>query len=135
VSSGAGGAGGPADRIELRGLRVLARVGVLPFEQDQDQPVEIDLDLVTDLRTAGASDDLADTIDYGAVCAVVERDGVRSAPVALLERLAARIAEVVLAFDDRIAAVDVAVRKLRPPVAQHLATSGVRLHRERAAGP
>ena len=59
----------------------------------------------------------------------------RSAPVALLERLAARIAEVVLAFDDRIAAVDVAVRKLRPPVAQHLATSGVRLHRERSAGP
>jgi dihydroneopterin aldolase len=110
-------------------------VGVLPFEQDQDQPVEIDLDLVTDLRAAGASDDLADTIDYGAVCAVVERDGVRSAPVALLERLAARIAEVVLAFDDRIAEVDVAVRKLRPPVAQHLATSGVRLHRERSSGP
>jgi len=26
----------------------------------------------------------------------------------------------------------VAVRKLRPPVAQHLATSGVKLHRERA---
>jgi 7,8-dihydroneopterin aldolase/epimerase/oxygenase len=120
------------DRIELRGLRVLARVGVLPFEQEQDQPVEIDLDLVTDLRAAGASDDLADTVDYGAVCAAVERDGVLAGPVALLERLAARIADVVLAFDDRIAGVDVAVRKLRPPVAQHLATSGVKLHRERA---
>lgn len=122
-----------ADRIELHGLRVLARVGVLPFEQQQDQPVEIDLDLVADLRAAGASDDLADTIDYGAVCAVVERDGVQAAPVALLERLADRIAEVVLAFDDRIAEVDVVVRKLRPPVAQHLATSGVRLHRARGS--
>jgi 7,8-dihydroneopterin aldolase/epimerase/oxygenase len=120
-----------ADRIELHGLRLLARVGVLPFEQDQDQPVEIDLDLVADLRAAGASDDLADTIDYGAVCTVVERDGVQAGPVALLERLAARIAEVVLAFDDRIVEVDVVVRKLRPPVAQHLATSGVRLHRAR----
>ena len=127
-----GGAGYAGDRIELRGLRVLARVGVLPFEQEQDQPVEIDLDLLADLGAAGASDDLADTIDYGAVCAAVEHDAVRAAPVALLERLAARVAEVVLGLDDRIAAVDVSVRKLRPPVAQHLATSGVRLHRERS---
>ena len=125
------GSGTAADRIELRGLRVLARVGVLPFEQSQDQPVEIDLDLTVDLGAAGASDDLADTVDYGAVCAAVEHDAVRSAPVALLERLAARIAEVVLDIDPRITAVDVAVRKLRPPVAQDLATSGVRLHRER----
>jgi dihydroneopterin aldolase len=119
------------DRIELRGLQVLARVGVLPFEQSQDQPVEIDVDLVADLRAAGASDDLVDTIDYGAVCAAIEEDAVRAAPVALLERLAARVAEVALGLDDRITAVDVVVRKLRPPVAQHLATSGVRLHRER----
>jgi dihydroneopterin aldolase len=122
----------PADRIELRGLRVLARVGVLPFEQSQDQPVEIDLDLVADLSAAAASDDLADTIDYGAVCAAVEEDIVKGEPVALLERLAGRIAEVVLDLDDRITAVDVAVRKLRPPVAQHLATSGVRITRPRS---
>jgi dihydroneopterin aldolase len=121
---------GGTDRIELRGLRLLARVGVLPFEQEHDQPVEIDLDLETSLWAAGASDDLADTIDYGAVCAAVERDVARS-PAALLERLATRIAAVVLDLDPRIDAVDVAVRKLRPPVPQHLATSGVRLHRER----
>jgi dihydroneopterin aldolase len=133
AGSASGSATGPAgDRIELRGLRVLARVGVLPFEQEQDQPVEIDLDLHVDLAAAGASDDLTDTVDYGAVCAAVERDAVQAAPVALLERLAARIADVVLGLDARIAAVDVAVRKLRPPVAQHLATSGVRLHRPRA---
>jgi 7,8-dihydroneopterin aldolase/epimerase/oxygenase len=132
VTTGSAATGpGTADRIELRGLRVLARVGVLPFEQSQDQPVEIDVDLVADLRAAGASDDLADTIDYGAVCAAIEEDAVRAAPVALLERLAARVAEVALGLDDRITAVDVVVRKLRPPVAQHLATSGVRLHRER----
>jgi dihydroneopterin aldolase len=130
VTAGAG-AGAAADRIELRGLRVLARVGVLPFEQSQDQPVEIDLDLVADLGAAATSDDLADTIDYGAVCAAVEQDVVNGGPVALLERLAGRIAEAVLALDDRIAAVDVTVRKLRPPVAQDLATSGVRLVRHR----
>ncbi len=123
-----------SDRIELRGLRMPARVGVLPFEQSQDQPIEIDVDLVTDTAAAGASDDLDDTVDYGAVCAAIETQGVRAGPVALLERLAARIAESVLAVDDRIVAVEVAVRKLRPPVPQDLATSGVRIVRSRARG-
>ncbi len=49
---------------------------------------------------------------------------------ALLERLAARIAEVVL-VDPRALAVTVRVRKLRPPVPQHLETSGVRIRRTR----
>jgi dihydroneopterin aldolase len=120
------------DRIELRGLRVLARCGVLAYEQELDQPFELDLDLETDTATAGASDDLADTIDYGAVCAAVEA-AVRATPVALLERLAALVSQAVLDLDERIAAVEVVVRKLRPPVPQHLATSGVWVRRARGA--
>jgi dihydroneopterin aldolase len=122
------------DQIELRGLRVLARCGVLPYEQEQDQPFEIDLDLGVDLSVAGGSDELADTIDYGAVCAIVE-EVATGTPVALLERLAERIAAAVLAFDRRIARVEVVVRKLRPPVPQQLATSGVRLVRDRDRDP
>ena len=49
-----------------------------------------------------------------------------SAPTAL----SARIAEVVL-IDPRATAVTVTVRKLRPPVPQHLETSGVRIRRTR----
>jgi dihydroneopterin aldolase len=119
------------DRIELRGLRVVGRVGVLDLERAQDQPLEIDLDLEVDLAAAGASDDLADTVDYGAVCAAVAVV-VRERHVFLLERLAARIVEVVLAVDARIGVVEVTVRKLRPPVPVDLATSGVHLRRERA---
>ena len=63
----------PWDRIELRGLRVTARVGVLPIEREQAQPLEVDLDVVVDLAAAGASDDLADTVHYGAVCDAVVR--------------------------------------------------------------
>jgi dihydroneopterin aldolase len=44
--------------------------------------------------------------------------------------LAARIVEVALA-DERVDEVTVAVRKLRPPVPQQLATSGVRITRRR----
>ncbi|MGH9231042.1 MAG: dihydroneopterin aldolase [Acidimicrobiales bacterium] len=120
----------PWDRIELRGLRVPSRVGVLPVEREQDQPLEVDLDVVVDLTAAGASDDLADTVHYGAVCAaVVETIG--AGHVALLERLAELVAAAVLGVDPRIVAVDLAVRKLRPPVPHDLATSGVHVVRTR----
>ena len=119
------------DRIELRGLRALGRCGVLPEEVERPQPLEVDLDLAVDMAAAGASDDLADTVDYGAVCAAVEST-IASGHVRLLEHLAGRLAGAVLDLDDRIAEVEVAVRKLRPPVPQHLATSGVRIRRARA---
>ncbi len=118
------------DRIELRGLRIVGRVGVLDLERAQDQPLEIDIELTVDVAPAGASDDLVDTVDYGAVCSAVAAT-VGERHVALLEHLTTRVAEAVLALDRRIAAVDVAVRKLRPPVPYDLATSGVRIVRTR----
>jgi 7,8-dihydroneopterin aldolase/epimerase/oxygenase len=120
-----------ADRIELRGLRTVARVGVLDHERAHDQPLELDLDLTVDLAPAGASDDLGDTVDYGALCDRVIA-AVAAGHVALLEALADRVARAVLDADGRIASVEVAVRKLRPPVPHDLATSGVRIVRARA---
>jgi len=118
-----------ADRIELRGLVVPAICGVLPEEQVRAQPIEVDVDLDVDLAAAGASDDLADTVDYGAVCDLVERVLLETR-AALLEHLAERIAQQAL-IDPRLERVEVAVRKLRPPVPQLLATSGVRIVRGR----
>ena len=120
----------PTDAIELRGLRVTAICGVLPHERTTPQSLEIDVDIEVDLSRAGASDDLADTVDYGAVVADVERVAATLEPQ-LLERLAEAIATVVLAIDARVSAVTVAGRKLDPPVTQSLATSGVRITRER----
>lgn len=116
------------DVIELRGLRLSAIVGVLPHEQAQTQPLELDLDIAVDLAAAGASDDLVDTVDYGALCAAAE-EVVLASRFALLEALAETVAAVLLAADARIASVTVSVRKLRPPVPQPLATSGVRITR------
>jgi dihydroneopterin aldolase len=119
-----------ADLIELRGLRLAGVVGVLPHEQAQAQPLEVDLDLRLDLSVAGRSDDLGDTADYGALCDVVEKV-VTTTSYALLEALAEHLASALLEADLRIDEVSVAVRKLRPPVAQQLSTSGVRITRAR----
>ena len=121
---------GAADVIELRGLRLAGIVGVLPHEQAQPQPLELDLDVHLDLAAAGASDALEDTVDYGRLCAIAEQV-VSTTSFALLEALAERLAADLLAADGRVDAVTVSVRKLRPPVAQQLATSGVRIRRAR----
>jgi FolB domain-containing protein len=118
------------DRIELRGLRALAICGALPEEQMRAQPVEVDVDIVVDLTTAGRTDELADTVDYAGVAADVERV-LTNERFTLLERLAERLTEVVL-VDERVVEVTVAARKLRPPVPQQLDTTGVRLTRARA---
>jgi dihydroneopterin aldolase len=115
------------DRIELTGLRALGVHGVLPEEQVRAQPFEVDLSVEVDLRAAGHTDDLADTLDYGALCDTVAKV-VAGEHFALLERLAERIAEVVLG-DGRVTSVTVTVRKLRPPVPIDLATAGVTITR------
>jgi dihydroneopterin aldolase len=52
--------------------------------------------------------------------------------VTLLEHLADLGRGAVLAADGRITSVTVWLRKLRPPVPEDLATSGVRITRDRA---
>ena len=121
---------GEPDRIELRGLRVLGLCGLLPEEHARAQPLEVDLDVVADLTRPGETDDVDDTIDYGALCGLIERI-IDAERFDLLEALARRLAEAVMA-DERVEAVTVVVRKLRPPVPQHLDTSGVRITRTRA---
>lgn len=116
-----------ADRIELRGLRALGICGALPEELDRPQPLEVDLDVSADLAPAGASDALADTVDYGELCQRVQAVMVGER-FTLLERLAQRLADVVL-DSPRVVGVTVTVRKLRPPVPQQLDTSGVRITR------
>lgn len=117
------------DRVELRGLRALGIHGVLPEERERAQPFEVDLDVEADLRAAGASDRLEDTVDYGSLAESVAAI-ITNERHALIERLAERIAECVLA-DPRALAVTVTVRKLRPPVPVSLETAAVRIRRER----
>jgi len=128
---GPGAPAAPGDRIELRGLRVLGRHGVLPEEQARSQPFEVDLDLTVDLAPAASSDRLADTVDYAAVVDAVGRVVAGPPSVQLLEALAGAVASSVLAADARVAAVTVALRKLRPPLPHDLATVGVRITRSR----
>jgi 7,8-dihydroneopterin aldolase/epimerase/oxygenase len=54
-----------ADRIELRGLTVRGHHGVFEQERRGGQDFVVDITVWIDLDRAAASDDLADTVDYG----------------------------------------------------------------------
>jgi dihydroneopterin aldolase len=116
------------DRIELTGLRALGIIGVNPEERERLQPFELDLAVEADLSSAGESDDLSLTIDYGAVSAAAEHV-VRNERHLLLERVATRVTEEILRLDGRIQSVTVTIRKLRPPLPQDMASSAVTMTR------
>jgi dihydroneopterin aldolase len=118
------------DRIEIRELRVTGIHGVLPEERERAQPFSVDIVAWVDMEAAQQSDDLADTVDYG-VLAQTAADVVGGRSYQLLEALTGRLASALLIVDPRLEAVEVTVRKLRPPLALDVGSTGVRVRRAR----
>ena len=52
------------DKIFIRDLLVRCIVGIYPEERKEKQDVKINMVLYTDLRKAGQSDDIDDTVNY-----------------------------------------------------------------------
>tara|TARA_B100001113_G_C20910104_1_gene535291 strand:- start:58 stop:435 length:378 start_codon:yes stop_codon:yes gene_type:complete len=117
------------DCIQLRGLRVVCVVGVLPEERERPQPIEIDIDIYTDLSAAGASDDLIDTVDYGAAAEAVTQTCL-SSQAQLLEHLAQLIADDLLE-STKVSLVDITIKKLRPPIPLDINFTAVQVVRRR----
>ena len=116
------------DRILIRDLRLRGIIGLNDWEREKQQEILLNLTLGFDCRAAGASDDVADALNYRtltkAIIAYVE-----SSAHFLVEALAAAIA--------RIAVVDFgaerAVVRVEKPGALRFADSvGVEIERRRA---
>ncbi len=60
------------DAIHVEGLKMWARVGVLPEERSLGQWFVMDLTIWLDLAPAGRSDDLSLTVDYGQAVAAIQ---------------------------------------------------------------
>ncbi len=103
-----------ADRIVLRGLTVRGNHGVFDHERRDGQDFVVDITVWIDLQAAAASDDLADTLDYG-VLAQRAADIIAGPPRQLIETVSAEIADDVMR-DERIHAVEVVVHKPAAPI-------------------
>jgi 7,8-dihydroneopterin aldolase/epimerase/oxygenase len=103
------------DRIVLTNMLFEGRHGVLDEERAVAQPFEVDVELYLDLRPAGRSDDLSQTVDYREVFRIC--GGVVEGPSCrLIETLAERIAAGVLAGATHSVS-EVVVRVRKPMVA------------------
>jgi dihydroneopterin aldolase len=119
------------DEVFLEAVRFYAYHGVNPEERVQGQRFVVDIRLATDLRAAGVTDDLTQTVNYSAVYKRVKAI-VEGPPRDLIEALAEDIASALLADFSAATAVTVTVRK--PEVALKgamLDAAGVRIHRKR----
>ena len=120
------------DRIALRGLKVRGYHGVFPRERRDGQDFLVDVVVWLDLRAAAASDDLADTLDYGGLAQRVAAI-VGGEPCDLIEAVAGRVADEVLT-DPRVRAVEVTLHKPQAPIPLDFADVAVVVHRSRGAG-
>lgn len=103
------------DKILLKNLMFYGYHGVYEAERELGQKFYLDIVLEADLRKAGYSDDLVDTIDYTAVYQQI-KEITEQTKFQLLEALSQKIADCILAMDDRIEAVTVRVRKPSAPM-------------------
>ena len=103
------------DEIWLRGLTFFGRHGVNPEETSLGQRFGVDVTFWLDLSMAVSSDNIEDTVSYAAIFKLI-RSEVEGTPSKLLEHLAGRIVERILAHDPHIQKVSVSVSKLNPPL-------------------
>jgi 7,8-dihydroneopterin aldolase/epimerase/oxygenase len=123
-----------SDEIILEGMRFYAYHGVNPEEQALGQRFTVDLVLAVDLRRAGQSDELANTVSYSAVYKVV-RGIVEGEPRNLIEAVAESIASEILESFPLVEQVTVTVRKPDVPMkGSMLDAAGVRITRRRSDG-
>ncbi len=121
------------DRIVLSGLRVFGRHGVFDHERADGQYFLVDVTAWLDLAGAAATDDLADTLDYGVLAHRVA-DIVGGEPCRLIEAVAGRVADDLMAFDPRLDTVEVTVHKPSAPIPLEFADVAVTARRQRDAG-
>jgi dihydroneopterin aldolase len=120
------------DRLLLEGLQFFGHHGDVEAERALGGRVDVDVEIHTDLRAAGHSDVLADTVDY-VRCYETVRDVVETRQHNLLETVAEEVADALLA-DARITSVRVRVAK-QPPLAGVFRRFAVVIERERLDVP
>lgn len=117
-----------SDRILIQGLAIDAVIGVHAWEQQMTRPLLLDLELLTDLRPAGRSDALTDTIDYQAVAELAAAVAAEQ-PHQLVEHYAERLAQQIVA---RFAPEAVRLTVHKPGAVARTRTVSVQIERRRS---
>lgn len=105
----------PLDLIRVEDVRAWGRHGVLEAERELGQMFACDVAIGISTAAAARTDDLTRTVNYAEVAAWIVEE-IEGEPHALIETLAERIAQRVLAAGPLVRTVEVTVRKPAAPV-------------------
>ena len=83
------------DKMFILGLRAEAIIGVYDWERDIRQPLEFDIELLTNAAAAAATDKLEDAVDYATISKRVIEE-VEASSYQLIETLAEHVAAMIL---------------------------------------
>lgn len=103
------------DEIHIDNLKIFAHHGVFDFENQNGQNFYVNAVLYIDAAKAAKADDLNLSVDYGAVCAHIERVMTENT-YNLLETTAHTVALEILRNFSAVKKVDVEIRKPEAPV-------------------
>lgn len=103
------------DKIIVNGLRFYAYHGVNPEEKEKGQPFIVDITAYSDLAKPSRTDDLGDTVNYSKMSKTVRRV-MEESKYNLIEKVAGRICEEILAEYNGINEVEVTVKKPQAPM-------------------
>ncbi|WP_338790686.1 dihydroneopterin aldolase [Bernardetia sp. MNP-M8] len=116
-------------KIALEELEFFAKHGVLKEEQIIGNRYRIDVEVEADLEKASKSDNVKDTVDYGHLYRIVEREV--NTPAKLLEHLAGNILNGILEEIPKVDNAKVVVHKYNAPIGGVCKWSKVTLERNR----
>ena len=118
------------DKIIMKNLAFFGYHGAMCEENTLGQKFFVDVEIYTDLKKAGKSDQVEDTVHYGEAYVLI-KDIVEKKTFNLIEALAENIANEVLTSFSKVMEIDVTIRKPEAPVPGIYDYFGVQIRRSR----
>ena len=119
------------DKIILQNMQFYGYHGLFPEENKLGQRFNVDVELLVDLKKAGKTDDMLDSIHYGQAFELV-KTVVQGETMNLIEAVAEKIATQLLKEFNLLTACKVKVIKPDPPIPGHYQSVAVEIFRERS---
>jgi len=117
-------------KIVLEGLEFHAYHGVYPHERDSGNWFEVDIEVSTDFSKAALTDELNGTVNYETLFRIIKEE--MEVPSKLLETVAEKIVNKVLAEIRQVEGVSLTISKLNPPIGGKCKKASIVLTKYRA---
>lgn len=116
------------DKICIEELKIFAHHGVFEHENINGQNFYVNAVLYVDTESAGISDMLERSVDYGSICKFIENVMTENT-YQLIEAAAQAVASAILRTYELVESVDIEIRKPEAPIDMEFGSVSVKIHR------